>query len=246
MINNNKTDIEKSEKQIDANSANNKEKIYLSKEYYVNAAIENFRTTSRTAHGVIDVSASPDKSSKMNQSLMPEAIAKLAESNFIKVIDYAYNHRDDSFVEPEKLREFVDYMAKQINTGILKNDKLIREGDDSLKYPYTKIKDLFGAMIEFYKEFVIKLNDPKNNPIELAAWVEYRIDLTDHFFGDGCGKVAKAVGAWTLMKNNHNLPKYRSRKELYDYAPKQIRGINKQIEIDQYQKWLNYYKTLFS
>jgi len=39
---------------------------------------------------------------------------------------------------------------------------------------------------QFSKELFTKFKDPNTDPYELAAWVEYRINLKDHFFADGC------------------------------------------------------------
>ena len=79
----------------------------------------------------------------------------------------------------------------------------------------------------------------------MAGWVEYRIDLTDHFFTDDCGRVAKAISSWVLMRANRELPRYRSREELYQHAPTQIRGSNPEANRKEYELWMDYYKSLF-
>lgn len=227
------------------NKIDKTEKEAPSKETYLKVALENLQKTSRTARGIVDVSASADKAQKMEGTLTPEATTEITLKNFSALIEYLYEQRNKSFSSSDDLKNFLEDIAKRINKGIVKEGILIREGEDSSKYPYTRIKDLPKVFNEFCTELLKKLNDPKQDPEELAAWLEYRIDLTDHFFADGCGKVAKVISAWVLMKNNHTLPVYRDRKELYANAPTQIRGTDVKTDQEQYEKWLAYYKSLF-
>ncbi len=159
------------------------------------------------------------------------------------MIEQLFVERGKKFANEAELRTFVENMAQKINESITKKGGLIRT-HDSDKYPYTRAEKLADQMDSFYKDFFLKLNDG-TNPRELAAWVEYRIDLTDHFFSDGCGKTAKAISAWVLMRGRQELPVFRDRKELYANAPTQVRGENPQTDQEQYKKWLAYYKTLF-
>lgn len=218
----------------------------FTKEDYLKQALENLQITSRTAKGVVDMSASPDKSEKMAKDLTAETAAKRALQNFADVIEYLYEHRQEDFENPQGLREFVEKIAKQINAGLVKEGILIRGGMDSVKFPYTKIADLESAMQQFYDKLQEQINNPMQDPKEIAAFIEYHIDPVDHFFADGCGKVAKATSAWSLMRSNLPLPHYRSREEYYASArlqnPMGDPSIDKQR---QWEQWLAYYKTLF-
>jgi hypothetical protein len=213
------------------------------KERYVQAALENLRATSRTATGVVDTSASVGKAEKMASGLTPEQTAERALNNFTEAISYLYENKDRQFNESGELRVFVETVAQKINTGITKEGVLLR-AEDSDKFPYTRIQDLESAMEQFYQELLERLSRPDADPKEIAAFVEYRIDLTDHFFADGCGKTANAISTWSLMRQNHALPKYKKREE-YQYAPTIIRGQDPKIDEEQWQRWLEYYKSLF-
>lgn len=217
----------------------------LNESEYIKQALENLSTTSRTAKGVVDTSASADKVDKMAGDLNAATAAERAQSNFEQVITYLFENRDKQFQTTEELKQFVENVAGRINSGITKEGVLIREGADSAKYPYTKVADLSIAMDQFYEELLQRLNNPSEDPKNLAGWVEYRIDLTDHFFADGCGKTAKAISSWILMRAHNPLPKYRDRKELYENAPTQIRGQDPEIDKTQLKKWLGYYNSLF-
>ena len=97
---------------------------------------------------------------------------------------------------------------------------MIREGADSAKYPYTKTADLQKEMAQFYDEFYQRLKNPKQDPVELAAWLEYRVNFTDHIFADGCGKSSQALSNFIFMRNNLPLPRIASKKEIVQFAPK--------------------------
>jgi hypothetical protein len=216
------------------------------KKKYITQALSNLQTTSRTANGIIDVSTSEDKKDKMVKNLTPNEISSLSTNNFIAALNYLYENREKKFYSPQQLREFVETIAKQINSGITKENILIREGTYSTKYPYTKTTELETAMAKFYTELLDRLNDPTKETEENAAFVEYHIDILDHFFADGCGKVAKAISAWILMQKNLPLPHYTSREEYYTNAKWQDSTGN--VDLDKqkhWEQWLKYYKSFF-
>ena len=140
------------------------------------------------------------------------------------------------------MREFVEGVARKINNGITKEGVLFRQ-HDSTKYPYTLSGELALSMQEFYETLFRKMDDPSSSPEELAAWIEYRMNLTDHFFADGCGKTSMAMANFTLMRSGHSLPTYPSRKELFEHAPKNRRLADS--EDLQFNDWLAYYKSFF-
>jgi len=178
-------------------------------------------------------------------SLKDETIANvLSVKNFEDVIGNLYDERKRKFNTPAELRGFVEGVAKKVNEGITKEGVLIRE-HDSEKYPYPAVENLEQEMDAFYKEFLARLQNNESSK-ELAAWVEYRVDLSDHFFADGCGKTAKAIGSWILMRTGDTLPKYRERTELYAHAPTKIRGVNSEEDSRALEFWTEYFKSLFT
>lgn len=216
-------------REIDAEGAREIEQA-LERAEYVHAALANLQATSRTASGEVNVEVAEEKADAVTGISGKEA-ADTATANFVRVIEKLFAERDRTFKDASELRAFVEDAAKGINEGIIKEGILIRTHNTDM-YPYTRTENLEEAMSQFYTEFLEKLrrgDDPK----EVAAWVEYRIDLTDHFFADGCGKTAKAIAVWVLMRAKQSLPVYRSRDEYYGNA----RG--------GYDAWITYYKSLF-
>jgi len=201
----------------------------LSKEDYLKQALENLQTTSVDKAG----------------ELYEQEVADRATINFKEAIGQLYEQRDRQFKNPKELQKFVEDVARYINKGIIKEKSLIRSYDSD-KYPYTKIENLSREMKRFYEEFFARLQNPSEDPESLAAWIEYRIDLTDHFFTDNCDRIAKAISTWALIRFSHGLPKYRSREELYQHAPTQMRGTNPEANQKEFELWIEYYKSLFN
>lgn len=225
----------------------------ISADQYKKDANRNLMEMSRTAHGTIDVSASNTKAESIEVDENAN-IADLATSGFDRAIDIAYEAKEHHFESAAELRKFVETIAMTVNGGIVKDGMLIRSGEDSDKYPYTRIADLPATMDNFYGQLLERINDPNADPVETAAFAEYGIDLTGHFFSDGCGKTAKAISSFVLMRQNHKLPDYargqdrsykENRAEYYAHAPKQIQGIDQNEDIRAYHDFVDYYRTLF-
>lgn len=211
---------------------------------YLADANHNLLATSRTANGTIDTSASSTKAASMESIDGDEAAAR-AKANFDKAISLAFEQRDADFSSASKVRQLVESIAAQINDGIVKEGSLIRTGEDSDKYPYTRLDELPAAMEQFYEELHQKLTNPDSDPVEVAAFCEYHIDLVDHFFADGCGKTAKAISSFVLMRAGLSLPSYKGgRDEYYKHAPRSIVRVDQIADRAAWQDFLQYYKSM--
>lgn len=225
------------EQALDSHSTELNEPTPTDDEYQA-AAERNLMLTSRTARGTVDTTASADKAEKMNDDLTPELAAQRASDNFTAAIKAARENRDRRFKSPQELTQFIEGLARTINRGITKESVLIRQGADSTKFPYTKIAELGPVMEQFYQELYQRLNDPTEDPGELAAWAEQRIDLQDHFFADGCGKTAKAVSSWILMRAQRRLPDYTDQGKIAsaDVRTEYYQRSSPREWIDKYKK----------
>lgn len=213
-------------------------------ETYLQDAERNLLAMSRTAQGVVDTSASAKKAESMT-GVSGETAADLAKQNFETAIREAYANKEKKFESPKELRKFIEGLASTVNSGIVKEGSLIRTSDSD-KYPYVRIANLENYMDKFCNGLYERLNNPKADPIESAAFAEFGIDFAGHFFADGCGKTAKIVSSFMLMRHNHKLPEYRGGRSAY-YANQlqQIAGEDEAADEAGYQKFLEYYKGLF-
>ena len=213
-------------------------------ETYLQDASRNLLAMSRTAQGVVDTSASAEKAESMT-GVSGETAADLAKQNFETAIREAYENKERRFESPEDLRNFIEGLAETVNSGIVKEGSLIR-ASDSNKYPYVRIANLENYMDKFYQGLYERVQDPEADPVESAAFAEFGIDFGGHFFADGCGKTAKIVSSFVLMRHNHKLPEYKGGRSAY-YANQlqQIAGEDEAADEAGYRKFLEYYKGLF-
>lgn len=213
-------------------------------EAYLQDANRNLLAMSRTAQGVVDTSASAKKAESMT-GVSGEAAADLAKQNFETAIREAYDNKERQFESPENLRGFIEGLAATVNSGIVKEGNLIRTSDSD-KYPYVRIANLENYMNKFYQGLFERIQDPEADPVESAAFAEFGIDFGGHFFADGCGKTAKVVSSFMLMRHNHKLPEYKGGRSAY-YANqlRQIAGEDEAADEAGYQKFLDYYRGLF-
>ena len=199
--------------------------------------------TSRTAGGVIDTSASPDKADEI-YDISGDQAASLAANNYRDVIARAYADRNRQFGSPQEVRDFVEGMAAQVNGGILKGP-LLRQ-HDSDKYPYTPAAQLPQAADEFYTQLHEKLNDPAADPVDTAAWAEYHVNPGHHFFGDGSGRGSRALSSYILMRNGLPLPTYPGGNEEYFKNVTRETPIGQDPEADaqSFDNFLRYYRSM--
>lgn len=225
--------------------------MHINLEDYLTASRRNLLQMSRTARGNLDLSASADKQAKMASGITGEKAAGIAAQNYDKAISFAYDQRHQSFANSSELRGFFEKLSSIVNDGILQSEYLIRNGADSTKYPYTRVADLEKAMEEFYRALYAYIDRPENPKIT-AAFIEWNIDLRGHFFGDGCGKSAKACSSWLLMRHNAELPDYTGngriedpRAVYYGLNPSYIRTDNPLRDSVDFFTFAIYYMTLY-
>lgn len=212
-------------------------------EKYLTAANANLQKISRTAQGKVDVSASKEKAGKMQVGSGEEA-ANLAKTNFARTMTDLHEQRGRKFANPQEAVDFCDSVNRSINQGITKSGVLLRT-DDSPKYPYTDVAKLHKAREQFGKEFAQRLDN--SDPREMAAWVHWRLNMTDHPYADGVGKTSEALANWVLMRAGQPLPQIDSRENWFASANRQKANPDDASSYyhDGYAKWVNYYGSLF-
>jgi N12 class adenine-specific DNA methylase/predicted kinase/alkylhydroperoxidase family enzyme len=216
---------------------------------YVEQGMANLKATSRTAAGIVDISASVGKAGQMAEGLTGDLAARSAVENFQGVISDIYRRREQmALLKPSELAKELDKIALAINRGILKEGALYRE-DDSDKFPYTRVADLPAAYKQFSEELAARLDDENADPVETAAWIEWRTNMTDHVWADGVGKTSKALAAIPLMRAGLSLPRYRANKEYFAFsqkAPVDPSAGGQAYLGQEWQKFLAYYRTLMA
>ena len=214
----------------------------LKKDDYEQVARRGLHQMSRTAMGVVDVSAAKEKAASM-AAVSGEQARQATEASLTRAVDLMYQNRFTVFSTPAELRVFVEELARTVTDGVLKPDHLIRR-HDSDKYPYTLVKDLEAAMEQFYVELHARMATGES-PRTLAPWIEYRMNLSDHFFADGCGKTSQLMAGFVCMRAEHPFPLYRTSKEYYALNGKTRRGVDEKADAQTLQRVTAYYQKLF-
>jgi predicted ABC-type ATPase len=216
-----------------------------SKSAYLAQADAMLASTSRTASGTIDTSASANKKDQFAAGAADSA-KEQSTKNFRDTMGRLHDERNKKFESPEELDEYIDGVAKDINKGILKEGVLLRQ-EDSTKFPYTSVADLPAAKKQFAQELHARLDDPDAQAT--AAWAVWRLNFTDHSYADGVGRVSNSVAAWILMRHGDSLPTFRGRKEMFENV-KTRKQVKPDAKGDNYRgpeldHWTGYFKTLF-
>jgi len=195
----------------------------------------NIQALSRTAKGV-----SASSSSEKPSLLVTEGaeLAARVKENFGHAAAKAYSTSMNDLCDEHGLRSFVDSIAIQMSSGLLKGSSIYRTWVQG-KYPIqsettppqkVEPKDLEREYAEFVRTLAIKLDTLSVRVVvEVAAWVERDLNWRIHPFADGCGRVSVLLGAWVLHQASIPPALIRDRTEYYT-------AMNASEE-----KWITYY-----
>ena len=191
----------------------------------------------------------------MNISLSKDKIQQSVQSNINNAFQYIFDNKNLIINSSASLKRFINEVACIVNKDLIVDKKyLFRNGKNSSKYNYinTKFVDKFYNF--FIDDLYLKLIDIEPNYIKIAAWVEWNIDFVGHIFSDGCGRIAKLISSWVLMRGDCPLPNYadgssefKSIRESYRkrFALTERPIYHTPKDTLKYQTFLNYYNKLF-
>lgn len=239
---------------LDEHSIENSFPLFLRREYF-DKLLRNIGDTSRTFGGELNVTASKDKPKIVDQSKSKGDLARITERNIVQAFGFAYDNKNLILLSPQILRDFIDQIAKLVNRDIVKDEKfLVRRGSDSHKYFYVSTKYIGGFYESFVNQLHEKLNSPETSPVDLAAWIEWNVDFCGHIFSDGCGRIAKVLSSWVLMRANFDLPDYRRGQDGFEtvresyrkrFAIRSIIKLRVPTNTKNFYGFLKYYERLF-
>jgi hypothetical protein len=172
---------------------------------------------SRTASGeAVSTKGKPGKAAKIIEGLTPKQSAQLVNQNLADVISDLYLDRNKLPTDAANMDALVQSVAARVNEGIVKPGELQRTHETG--HGQTAPEDLPIARQQFAEELTQRLNDPKADPIETAAWIEWRLNIMDHPWTDGVGKSSRAIAAIPLMRAGEPLPTYPTGKGFFKHA----------------------------
>lgn len=243
--------------------------------YYIDASLKNLLKTSRTAQGVVDVSASKEKADKIVKGLTADTAKSETVKNYQEVIEWLWDnvrkrklvidyYVDGDSKAPRDINvKIVDKINAMLTKGVVVEGQQFRT-DDSEKYPYTllkykeKARDHFAIQaVKLFQAQALGWGPESNryqivpgvtDDISFAAWMEWRINLTDHFYADGVGKTSKAMATLVLMRGDKPLPDYPDNKEFFKYASKQRYApdsADSYTNDGAFARFVEFYRSLF-
>lgn len=174
----------------------------------------NLKLMSRTVNGTLSTSSSPTKSISMATNSAEEA-NKLALENTDRALEFLFSNRRKNFDSAKDLEEFILQTAQIVNKGIVKEGYLFRNGEDCKNITYVKIKDLPEVWEWFIKTFYWMLTNSCFSAEGIAAFCEYVINITGHFFSDGCGKTSMLISTYVFMRFDLPCVIYTSMDEFF-------------------------------
>ena len=197
------------------------------KEDWIKTVLKSISSMSRTVKGISDISSSAEKPKLEKEG---DALKNRTSQNLKLTLEYLWENQERTFNSPAEMWEFIDTVATMISDGLL------QEGQSLWRTWETKFRQTKPQKIEAeYKKFcqwlfeVIDVGDA----IETAALIEKRLDGEVHPFADGCGRTAKVMATFVLLRRGLAPVVYRTRSEYYE-------KINKSDP-----KWITYYWSLF-
>jgi HEAT repeat protein len=188
-----------------------------------------------------------------------EAIRDLIQDNITQAVQYVYAQAKEG--KAVAVRPLIEEVVRTLSKGIIKTEfdnvekqNLMRK-KDSKNYPYSKAKDLDVIFTDFCDEFQKRIDDlPKEGSERIdwakrtCAWIEYRINLTDYFYGEeNAGKVAGVLVAFVCKLADCKMPVFLDREDYFKGAPNTVREENSEKDQAslQFAEWEHYYTQRF-
>lgn len=180
------------------------------------AVFESVTAFSRTAQGE---SASAYGGQKPALRITdPKELEERVLANLRGAIVHVWTHGAIIRAHHEHILGFMNAVAAKVSSGLLQpGQSLWRTWDTSEQYPeQISPRDIPKAMLELSQNLASAFqNFSEVDPVALAGRLERDIDRHMHPFADGCGRSAKLLGAWVLLRAKLLPARFTNRKEYY-------------------------------
>lgn len=200
----------------------------MEKKTWISRVLGCLAGMSRTLGGVSDTSVAAEKPKLAAEE--GAGLAAITAENLERALEFLWESREWTLASAAEVCVFVDALATKVSAGLL------RSGQSLYRTWETKFRQTAVVKIEEeYQRFAEWLHGAFANgkdSVETAALIEKRLDAEIHPFADGCGRTAKILAAFVLLRAGLNPPAYRSRAEYYATITRSD------------AEWLSYYRSL--
>ncbi len=147
----------------------------------------------------------------------PAALAQKTEENLRQAISHVWNIGPTVQPRIAHITAFMNAVAAKVSAGLIDGD-LFRTWDTRERYPQQVAPfDILWSMADLSQK--LSFNNPlcikRAHPHRVAATLEREIDWRIHPYADGCGRTAKLLGAWVLLRHGSMPPRFDSKERYY-------------------------------
>jgi hypothetical protein len=196
------------------------------------AVFASITSLSRTAKGHTEAAYGGTKAALPITD--PALLRTQVESNLHNAISKVWHTGAFIRLNPEPLTLFIEQIADTVSAGLIEPRHRYRLHDTRARFPQQVAPqhvqtELRAFVRELWTEIV---TPPKaTQAVRVAAWAEREFDWRIHPLRDACGRNAKLLGAWVLMR--HQIPPAQF-TNVDEYYARMNEGL---------EPWVEYYRS---
>lgn len=165
---------------------------------------------SRTLSGISDTTSAKDKPKLAVAE--GRGLVEKSTQNLEEAICFLFGNRYKKFSSPEDVFNFINTLVATVSDGLLvEGQSLFRTWETKFNQtPVIRIEIELKKFCQWFFEMV-----DSGDVIVTVALVEKRLDGEIHPFADGCGRTAKLLAMFVLLRHGIFPPAYVPRDEYY-------------------------------
>lgn len=197
-------------------------------EEWASAVFASISRLSRTAGGVSEAAYGGAKPAIVVER---EKLVAIVERNLRNAIAHVWAHGPAIRSDAVHVQAFINAVATTVSVDVNPpGSGLYRTWDTRGKFPrQVTPADILAEYGALCARMAGRLDE--KDPVVVAAEIEWELDGRIHPFADGCGRTAKLLGAWMLLRGDMLPAQFTDRKEYYTV-------INHPL-----QEWVAYYRA---
>ena len=169
---------------------------------------------SRTFHGLSDTQSS---AKKRPLKLQGQELARQTSANAQELYSVLLRLRSlPAPLSAEEVSQRMEAIETAVNRGLLPAGRFRTwnpESNDRSPFavttPWQEVPIQLDQLCqELYRRW-------REDPVVVAAWLEWTIQGPIHPYYDGCGRISRGLSAWILLGAGQPVPRYRDREEWF-------------------------------
>lgn len=146
----------------------------------------------------------------------PAQLREQTAQNLTKAIEYVWERGPSVAATGEDVKVFIEGIAQRISEKLVAPGTHIRTWELSKEiYPHGLSPKVLAAWLPAFYEITAMNLDNHRDSVLSAAWIERIYDGMFHPLPDGCGRVAKLLGAWILLRDGKYSALFEDRDAYY-------------------------------